>query len=60
MISAFTRKTAHSLDPKLINSLLNNTKSEIILPDDVLVKYDNDYKCLDINNLSEKVSFLVK
>ena len=52
-ISAFERKTAHSVDPLLINNLLNNTKSEIILPDDVLVKYDNDYKCLDINNLSE-------
>ena len=53
MISAFTKKTTHSVDPKLINSLLNNKKSEIVLPDDVLVKSNNDYRCLDINDLSE-------
>ncbi|MFL2763028.1 MAG: phosphoglycerate kinase [Dehalococcoidia bacterium] len=53
MISEFTKTTKNTIEPKLINYVLNNTKTEIVLPDDVLVKNDIGYKYLDTTELSE-------
>ena len=53
MISEFTKTTKSTIESKLINNVLNNTKTEIVLPDDVLVKNDIGYKYLDTTELSE-------
>ena len=62
MIQSFL-KSKHNTNPEdrennTIIEILNNNKTKIILPDDVLIKVDNRFENIDANKISKKDSIV--